>query len=160
MSKNLFGSGINPKLLFISTIYILFYFSSEATNLKNGLVGHWEFNTELCEDLSGNGNNALLKGGEIYQLGKNEACIRFKKKSGPVVIPVNNNSSLAIQEGTICFWLNVNGESSDILSFNNGAVQLKIYRGDFQVRVKGENEGPRACISTSLFEEPPSTVVR
>ena len=140
MSKRVFRPIVNFKFLFVVVLFVLVHFAAEATSKKYGLVGHWEFETDACEDLSENGNNALLNGNEIYPIQKKEACIKLVRESGPVVIPVEENSVLALQEGTFCFWLNVAGESSEILSFDNGAVQLNIYRGDLQVRFKGEKE--------------------
>ena len=137
---NQFSQRINSKFAFVVALFMLMYSTIEAINLKNGLVGHWEFNPGACDDLSSNGNRAFLNDNEIYQIQKNESCVKLTSENGPVIIPANENSVLALQEGTFCFWMNVAGESSDILSFNNGAVQLKIYRGDFQVRFKGEEE--------------------
>ncbi|MCK5277777.1 MAG: hypothetical protein KAK04_04550, partial [Cyclobacteriaceae bacterium] len=128
-------------------LLLLLWFGLAASNLiaqnaneNKGLVGHWEFNDVTFKDLSGNGAEVLLNGTRIYSLGKGHSCIMLMPETGPFTIPVKENSPLAIKRGTICFWLNVGWTHSDILSFNNGAVQLKVYRGDFQVRFKGEKE--------------------
>ena len=112
-----------------------------ACNEPAGLVGRWEFDDSACKDLSGNGNDAVLNGTRIYPLGESRACIELMPEPGPVKIPVSENSPLAISRGTICFWLNVGWTHSNILSYNNGAVQLNVYRGDFQVRFGGEDDG-------------------
>lgn len=113
---------------------------AQTTNERMGLVGHWQFNDKTCKDLSGNGAEALLNDTQIYSLGNDNSCVMLMPETGPFTISVKENSPLAIKRGTICFWLNVGWTHSDILSFNNGAVQLKVYRGDFQVRFRGENK--------------------
>ena len=105
-----------------------------------GLVGRWNFDDGTGKDLSGNGNDAVLNGTRIYPLGNGEACIELMPETGPVKIPASENSPLAISRGTICFWLNVGWTHSNILSYNNGAVKLNVYRGDFQVRFGGEDD--------------------
>jgi len=131
---------INTVHLIIWLLFIVLKVSSQNSNEINGLVGHWDFNDKTGKDISGNGNNAVLNGTEIYSLGNGQSCIQLMPETDPLKIPVTENSPLAISRGTICFWLNVGWTHSDILSFNNGAIELKVYRGDFQVRFKGENE--------------------
>lgn len=109
-------------------------FSLEETK---GLVGRWEFDDGTGKDLSGNGNRAVLNGTQIVSLGNARACVMLMPETGPVQIPVSENSPLAIARGTLCFWLNVGWTHSNILSFDNKAVQLNVYRGDFQVRFSG-----------------------
>jgi alpha-glucuronidase len=111
-----------------------------AAEEPEGLVGHWDFDDGTGKDLSDNGNDAVLNRTRIYPLGNGEACIELMPETGPVKIPASENSPLAISRGTICFWLNVGWTHSNILSYNNGAVQLNVYRGDFQVRFGGEND--------------------
>jgi len=113
---------------------------AEIDHETTRLVGRWEFDDGTGRDISANGAEALLNGTHIYPLGNGHSCLMFMPETGPVKIPVSSNSRLAISQGTICFWLNVGWTHSNFLSFNNGAVQLNIYRGDFQVRFKGENE--------------------
>ncbi len=128
----------------ISVIILMHSFGlnviAQDTGISEGLVGRWEFNDGTGKDLSGNGNNALLNENSIYSLGEGQNCIQLLPKTEQVKIPVNENSPLAILRGTICFWLNVGWTYDNILSFNNGAVQLNVYRGDFQVRFSGDNE--------------------
>ena len=112
----------------------------EIDNVTKGLVGRWEFDDGTGRDISANGAEALLNGTHIYPLGNGSSCLMLMPETGPVEIPVSTNSPLAISQGTICFWLNVGWTHSNFLSFNNGAVQLNVYRGDFQVRFRGENE--------------------
>ena len=128
----------------IFTIFLIAFFSLRVTaqksGISDGLVGRWEFNDGTGKDLSGNGNDAVLNKNSIYSLGKGQSCIQLMPKTDPVKIPVKKNSLLAISRGTICFWLNVGWTDETFLSYNNDAVQLNIYRGDFMVRFKGENE--------------------
>jgi alpha-glucuronidase len=114
--------------------------SFTASNSPDGLVGRWEFDKSPAKDISGNTASAELNGTQIYSLGKGQSCIMLMPETGPVKIPVSTNSPLAISRGTISFWLNVGWTHSNILSFNNGAVQLNVYRGDFQVRFGGEGD--------------------
>jgi alpha-glucuronidase/polygalacturonase len=114
--------------------------NAQKKGISDGLVGHWEFNDLTGKDLSGNGNDAALNANSIYSLGNGQACIQLMPKADPVKIPVNDSSPLAISRGTICFWLNAGWTDETFLSFNNDAVQLNIYRGDFMVRFNGENE--------------------
>ena len=114
--------------------------NAQKSGFSDGLVGRWEFNDGTGADLSGSGNNAVLNESSLYSLGEGQYCIQLLPKTGPVKIPVKENSPLAISRGTICFWLNVGWRYDNFLSFNNGAVQLNVYRGDFQVRFSGENE--------------------
>ena len=105
-----------------------------------GLVGRWDFDDGTGTDLSGNGNHAVLGGTTIYSLGEGHACIEVMRKTEPMRIPVSENSPLAISRGTICFWLNSGSDRSNILGYNNDAIELNTYRGCFQVRFRGEND--------------------
>jgi|GEM_PF-811433 len=128
--------------LFIIFWIILLSLNGNAQNqgIIDGLVGRWEFNDGTGKDLSGNGNDAVLNKNSIYSLGNGQSCIQLMPKTETVKIPVKENSPLAISRGTICFWLNAGWTDETFLSFNNDAVQLNIYRGDFMVRFTGENE--------------------
>ena len=55
-------------------------------------------------------------------------------------IPASADSSLAISRGTVCFWLNAGWDRTTILEYDNSAVVLNDYRGDFQVRFHGEDD--------------------
>ena len=105
-----------------------------------GLVGHWNFDDGTGTDLSGNGNHAVLGGTKIYSLGEAHACIETMSKAEPMRIPVPENSPLAMSRGTICFWLNTISDRSNILRYNNDAIELNTYRGCFQVRFRGEKD--------------------
>ena len=111
-----------------------------ADNEPAGLVGRWDFDDGTGKDLSGNGNDAVLGGGTVYSLGKGRACIQLTEDDEPMRIPAAENSVLAISHGTICFWLNAGWDRSTILEYDNSAVVLNQYRGDFQVRFKGEDD--------------------
>jgi len=111
-----------------------------ADNEPAGLVGRWGFDDGAGKDLSGNGNDAVLGGGTVYSLGRGRACIRLVEDGEPMRIPASEDSVLAVSRGTICFWLNAGWGRTTILEYDNGAVQLNEYRGDFQVRFQGEDD--------------------
>ena len=114
--------------------------SSAMAAEPEGLVGRWDFDDGTGTDLSGNGNHAVLGGTKIYSLGEGRACIEVMRKTEPMRIPVSKDSPLAISRGTICFWLNSGSDRSNILEYNNDAIEINNYRGCFQVRFKGEKD--------------------
>ena len=105
-----------------------------------GLVGRWNFDDGTGRDLSGNENHAVLGGARIYSLGDGRACIEIMPDVEPMRIPVSENSPLAMSRGTICFWLNAASDRSNILRYDNDAVELNNYRGCFQARFQGEKD--------------------
>jgi len=111
-----------------------------ATEGPKGLVGRWDFDDGTGKDLSGNGNDAMLGGGIIHSLGKGNTCVRFMPDAKPMRIPTSEDSPLAISRGTICFWLNTVTGRNAILKYDNKAVEINSYRGDFQVRFAGEDD--------------------
>ncbi len=111
-----------------------------ATGKPEGLVGRWDFDDGTGKDLSGFGKNAVLGGGTIYSLGKEHACIQFMPDTEPMRIPASEDSPLAIRAGTICFWLNTVTGRNTLVKYNNRAVEINAYRGDFQVRFSGEDD--------------------
>ena len=115
-------------------------FNSVTAAESEGLVGRWNFDDGTGTDISGNGNHAVLGGTKIYSLGEGQACIETMPKAEPMRIPVPENSPLAMSRGTICFWLNTISDRSNILRYNNDAVELNTYRGCFQVRFQGEKD--------------------
>ena len=114
--------------------------SSAMVVEPEGLVGRWDFDDGTGTDLSGNGNHAVLGGTKIYSLGEGRACLEIMRKTAPMRIPVPENSPLAMSRGTICFWLNSGSDRSNILGYNNDAIELNNYRGCFQVRFRGEKD--------------------
>ena len=115
-------------------------FSGVMAAEPEGLVGRWDFDDGTGSDLSGNGNHAVLGETQIYSLGEGRACIETVRDAEPLRIPVSENSPLAMSRGTICFWLNTVSDRSNILTYNNDAVELNSYRGCFQVRFRGEKD--------------------
>jgi len=79
-------------------------------------------------------------GGRVYSLGDGQGCIQFIPDTDPMRIPASEDSALAISSGTICFWLNTVTGRNTLLRYDNGAVELNAYRGDFQVRFSGEDD--------------------
>lgn len=114
--------------------------SKPALTGSAGLVGRWDFDDGTGKDTSGHGHDALLGQTQVYSLGAGRACLQLMPETGPVRIPAPKDSPLAIARGTIAFWLNVGWTHSNFLSFDNGAVELNVYRGDFQVRFRGEKK--------------------
>jgi|TARA_B100000959_G_scaffold143430_2_gene150531 alpha-glucuronidase/polygalacturonase len=113
--------------------------SNVAAAEPAGLVGHWTFDDGTGKDLSGNGNDAVLAGGTVYSLGEGQACIQFVPDADPLRIPASETSVLAISSGTVCFWLNTVVGRNALLAYDNGAIELNAYRGDFQARFQGED---------------------
>jgi len=105
-----------------------------------GLVGRWAFDDGTGTDISGNGNNAVLGGARIYSLGKDQACLQFMPGVDPMRIPASEDSPLAISSGTICFWMSTVTDRNNLLKYDNGAVEINAYRGDFQARFSGEHD--------------------
>ncbi|MCH7558538.1 MAG: hypothetical protein IIB56_13920, partial [Planctomycetes bacterium] len=114
---------------------------SQADDVLSSLVGRWDFDDATGKDLSGNGNDAVLGGARIYSLGKGRACLELMPDAEPMRIPASEDSPLAISRGTVSFWLNVAWENSaTILKYDNGAIQLNVYRRHFQPRFTGEDD--------------------
>jgi len=112
----------------------------QANDVSASLVGRWDFDDGTCKDLSGNGNDAVLEGGTVYSLGRSHACVRFMPDADPMRIPASEDSSLAISHGTICFWLNTVTGRNTLVKYDNKAVEINAYRGDFQVRFAGVDD--------------------
>ena len=131
------------QVLITIAVIVVLMLASELGNIMaaepEGLIGHWDFDDGTGTDLSGNGNHAVLGGPTIYSLGEGRACIEMMPDTEPMRIPVPQNSPLAMSRGTICFWLNTAWGKPNILTYDNGAVELNNYRGCFQVRFQGEN---------------------
>ncbi|MHC4323414.1 MAG: alpha-glucuronidase family glycosyl hydrolase, partial [Planctomycetota bacterium] len=113
--------------------------SVRANDVSSSLVGRWDFDDGTGKDLTGNGNDAGLGGGTVYSLGEGYKCIRFMPDAEPMRIPASEDSPLAISRGTICFWLNTVTGRNTLVKYDNKAVEINAYRGDFQVRFTGED---------------------
>ena len=127
-------------LFVIAALVLASELGSVTADEIGGLVGHWNFDDGTGTDLSGNGNHAVLGGAKSYSLGEGQACIETMPKTEPMRIPVPENAPLAMSRGTICFWLNTISDRSNILRYNNDAIELNTYRGCFQVRFRGEQD--------------------
>ena len=114
--------------------------SSALAQQTTGLVGHWTFDDGTGKDFSGYRNDAKLGGAKIHSLGESRACALFLRDADPLQIPASAVSPLAIERGTICFWLNAGWDRTTILEYDNGAMELNDYRGDFQVRFQGPKD--------------------
>ena len=132
------------QVLITISILVVLVLANELSSVMaaepEGLVGRWDFDDGTGTDLSGHGNHAVFGGTKIYSLGEGRACIEVMRKTEPMRIPVSENSPLAISRGTICFWLNSGSDRSNILRYNNDAIELNNYRGCFQVRFRGEKD--------------------
>ena len=125
--------------IIVSLVFVSKFGSVMAAEPK-GLIGRWDFDDGTGTDLSGNGNHAVLGGTKIYSLGEGRACIETMQDAESLRIPVSENSALAMSRGTICFWLNTVSDRSNVLRYNNDAIELNTYRGCFQVRFQGEKD--------------------
>lgn len=106
-----------------------------------GLVGHWTFDDGTGRDRSGQGNDATLAPARIHALGRGKACLQLEPGQPGMSIPVTPGSSLAIDRGTVCFWLNMGPtNSTTVLEFDNRAVELRTYRSHFQPRFRGDGQ--------------------
>jgi len=114
--------------------------SAFASEEPEGLVGRWDFDDGTGKDLSRGGNDAVLGGGTIYSLGQGRACIRFMPDAEPMRIPASEDSPLAISRGTISSWLNTVTGRNTLVKYDNKALEINAYRGDFQVRFSGEGD--------------------
>ncbi|MCH2212669.1 MAG: right-handed parallel beta-helix repeat-containing protein [Fuerstiella sp.] len=112
---------------------------SPATE-PEGLVGHWSFNDGTGRDSSGNEQLAGLGGAKIFSLGDGQACLQFAEEVDPLRIPVSPESPAAIERGTVSFWMSTSSDRTSIIRFNNRAVELNSYRGDFQARFRGNDD--------------------
>lgn len=113
---------------------------SRANDVSTSLVGRWDFDDGTGRDLSSYGSDAALERTRIYALGHGRACLELMPDTGPVRIPTSEDSPLAISRGTISLWLNVGWNHTTFLKYDNGAIELNVYRGHFQVRFAGEDD--------------------
>ncbi len=111
-----------------------------ANDVPTSLVGRWDLDDGAGKDFSNHGNDAVLEGTRIYALGDGRACLELMPDTGPVCIPTSEDSPLAISRGTISLWLNVGWTHTTFLKYDNGAVELNVYRGHFQARFTGEDD--------------------
>ena len=103
-----------------------------------GLVGWWTFDDGTGRDLSGHGNDFVLGQARVHPLGPGKACLELDADRDGASLPVKAGSALAIERGTICFWLNMGVASSGTaLEFDNHAVELRVYRSHFTPRFRG-----------------------
>lgn len=103
-----------------------------------GLVGWWTFDDGTGRDLSGQGNDFVLGQARVYPLGAGKACLQLDTDRDGASVPVKAGSALAIERGTICFWLNMGVASSGTaLEFDNRAAELRVYRSHFTPRFRG-----------------------
>ena len=136
----------SQQIRFVATIFMLTLLSTiiflgcAKAEEPGGLVGRWTFDDGTGKDISGNGNDAVLGGGKVYSLGKGRVCIQFTGQEEPMHIPAAADDVLAISRGTVCFWLNAGWNRTTILEYDNNAIVLNDYRGDFQVRFRGEDD--------------------
>ncbi|MHC4434955.1 MAG: LamG-like jellyroll fold domain-containing protein, partial [Planctomycetota bacterium] len=127
-------------LVFVLLLAIVELPAALAAEEPQGLVGRWDFDDGTGKDLSRHGNDAVLGGGTIYSLGQGRACVRFMPDAEPMRIPVSEDSPLAISRGTISFWLNTVTGRNTLVEYDNKAIEINAYRGDFQVRFSGEDD--------------------
>ncbi|MCH2202749.1 MAG: glycosyl hydrolase family 28 protein [Fuerstiella sp.] len=143
MSERTHHMRINSRTIVASIALIVLFAqgpSQSSANQPNGLVGHWEFNDGTGRDSSGNEQSAVLGGAKIFSLGDGQACLQFPDEVDPVQIPVSSESPVAIQRGTVSFWMSTSSDRTNIIRFNNRAIELNSYRGDLQARFVGNDK--------------------
>jgi alpha-glucuronidase len=107
----------------------------------DGLVGRWTFDDGTGREVSGLSSDMVVGPAQVHSLGAGKACLRLVPGKDAAVIPVRAGSPLAIERGTVCFWLNVGETSSGtIMEFDNRAVEMRVYRSHFQPRFRGEGK--------------------
>lgn len=115
--------------------------TSPADPAIGGLVGRWDFDDGTGKDFSGNGHDAVVDAAQIHQLGPGHACLRLMPDGPPVRMPAAADSQLAISRGTVSVWLNVAWtQMANVLSYDNDAIQINVYRGHLQPRFRGEGK--------------------
>jgi alpha-glucuronidase len=103
-----------------------------------GLVGWWTFDDGTGRDLSGQGNDFTLGQARVHPLGAGKACLQLDADRDGASLPVKAGSALAIERGTICFWLNMGVASAGtVFEFDNQAVEMRVYRSHLQPRFRG-----------------------
>jgi len=132
----------SPLQLFVLCVGLTWLFPTSLATAAEpaGLVGRWAFDEGNGKDSSGNGHDAALGGAEVFSLGNGQACLRFMPDADPLRIACSEDSPLAISRGTICFWMNTVTGRNNLLRFDNRAVELNAYRGDFQARFAGPDK--------------------
>jgi len=127
-------------VIFTSFFTIIDLQAAFGAEEPEGLVGRWDFDDDTGKDLSGKGGDADLGGANLYTLGAGRKCLMFMPDAKPMRIPASETSPLAVSHGTVCMWLNMAWDGENILKYNNGAVQFRVYRRHFQPRFKGEGD--------------------
>ncbi|MCU0915875.1 MAG: hypothetical protein MUC88_15135 [Planctomycetes bacterium] len=108
---------------------------------RAGPVGHRDFDDSTGRDLSGLDHPAHLGGTRIHSLGAGHACLEVGPDVEPLRIAVTPDPPLALARGTVCLGLNVAwADDPTILEYDNGAVELRIYRRHFQPRFRGKDD--------------------
>jgi alpha-glucuronidase len=102
-------------------------------------VGWWDFKNKSVADKSGT-ITLDLDSNALYKLAEDQYAVRVDASKEPSIrIPVNNNSPLAIQFGTISFWLNYawDGRQVKILTYDNQSIDIQFYRRYLTPRFRG-----------------------
>ncbi len=145
----------NTKTDQLTTLTTVYPRANARRNLKDGLVGHWTFDETRgrnVSDVSGNGNNAILKAtGNPWKPndGKIRGAVQFKDTDGATVV---NGADLinGLEAFTITFWVKsaeVRTDSGFIFSKTpNGKDEVFSMRYD----AKGKRGGGRNVIKASI----------
>jgi alpha-glucuronidase len=113
--------------------------AAAKTAAVDGLVGHWTFDDGTGRDVSGQGNDFTLGQARVHPLSADKSCLQLEADRDGASVALKAGSPLAIERGTICFWLNMGVEASGtVLEYDNQAVELNVYRSHFTPRFRGE----------------------
>ncbi len=95
-----------------------------SAQIKNGLVGYWNFDSGTANDVSGNGNNASeIYGGVSFVPGKLGLAANFGGVDNPGHIKIPNSLSLQFSNSiSIVFWMKFNSYNG---IYNSHAIMAK-----------------------------------
>lgn len=131
---------ILPTLIISSTVL--------SQSWDEGLLAYWSFDEgkgNIVEDLSGNGNHGVIKGGVEWAKGKWGNALRFDGTSGHVEIPMNQSlkspGSLSIEA-----WINPTPPHQKgfggIMNNINGAANRRLLIREFDNVLYAQLHGP------------------
>lgn len=110
---NIFTTGGDEMRIFIFSLFMIAVLSASSVYAEEveGLVLYYSFDVEekgTITDLSGNGNNAVIKGQPGWGPGKLGEAIEFELSGQSLEVP--DSDSMRPDEMTIAVWVNWSGE--------------------------------------------------
>ncbi|MEX0686740.1 MAG: alpha-glucuronidase family glycosyl hydrolase [Balneolales bacterium] len=102
-------------------------------------VGYWNFIEKSAYDISGQ-YYANIKDDSYYDMGNGHYAIRVNEDEVAMRIPVEDESPLAIDKGTVSFWMNYawDGRQIDVVSYDNSSIEIQFYRRHLMPRFRGD----------------------